>query len=71
MIAERRLRTLRDLAEQASRARTVAEACSTAAGVIGANPYDVPFAALYLLDSNAEKASLTETTGDLSAAMPK
>lgn len=69
VIAERRLRALRDLAEQASRARTAVEACSRAVGVIGANPYDIPFAGLYLLDPNATQAFLTQTTADLREVM--
>ncbi len=47
---ERRLATLRDLARRASDATTPEEACVNAAHVFEANPIDVPFGLVYLLD---------------------
>ncbi len=50
VIGERRLRTLRDLAAaaRASNARTVEEVCQAAAATLAENPYDIPFAEIYL-----------------------
>lgn len=62
VIAERRLRTLRELAEQASQARTPDNACAAAIGVLKGNPYDVPFAALYLVTAGAGEARLAAAT---------
>ena len=47
---ERRLATLRELARRASDATTPEQACMNAAQVFGANPIDVPFALIYLLE---------------------
>ncbi len=58
VIAERRLRTLRELAEGASRARSSGEACSAAVAVLMAHTYDVPSAALYVV-ADRQQAHLT------------
>jgi anti-sigma regulatory factor (Ser/Thr protein kinase) len=50
VLAERRLRLLRDLAASAGRSSTVQEACERAVAVLGAHPLDAPFSALYLLE---------------------
>src|SRR5262245_42318061 len=55
---ERRLKTLRDLARRSADAKTVGEACINAAGTLGGNPIDVPFALLYLLERNGTVARL-------------
>ena len=47
---ERRLATLRELARRASDATTPEQACVNAAQVFEANPIDVPFALIYLLE---------------------
>jgi PAS domain S-box-containing protein len=47
---ERRLATLRELARRASDAKTPEQACVNAGQVFDANPIDVPFAAIYLLE---------------------
>jgi signal transduction histidine kinase len=49
---ERRLATLRDLARRASEAKATDEACRAAAAVFAQNPIDVPFALLYLLETD-------------------
>jgi signal transduction histidine kinase/DNA-binding response OmpR family regulator len=49
---ERRLATLRELARRASDARTPVQACTTAAVVLAANPIDVPFALIYLVEED-------------------
>nr|WKF61599.1 Sensor histidine kinase TmoS [Paraburkholderia busanensis] len=49
--ADRQLRTLRDLgARGAAVVQTVEQACVNAAAVLEENPWDVPFALLYLFD---------------------
>ncbi len=50
VIGERRLRTLRDLAEglRSARAQNREEVCRAASLTLEQNPYDVPFAAFYL-----------------------
>ncbi|HEV2854116.1 MAG TPA: ATP-binding protein [Thermoanaerobaculia bacterium] len=58
VIGERRLQTLRELAEQATQAKTAEEACSLAAHTLEGNPHDLPFALLYLLDEDARQARL-------------
>src|SRR5579883_2748922 len=47
VIGERRLRTLRDLAAEASEARAEADAWKGVARALAGNPQDLPFAALY------------------------
>jgi PAS domain S-box-containing protein len=53
VIGERRLRTLRDLAARTADAKSESEAWKVVAEIIGANPYDVQFAALYRLASES------------------
>ncbi|MCM2374550.1 PAS domain S-box protein [Aporhodopirellula aestuarii] len=56
-IGERRLRTLRELAARTSEeATSTDEACQNASLVIESNPQDVPFALIYLLESNGQQA---------------
>ena len=64
VIGERRLRTLRDLAEaaRASNVRSVEEVCIVSAETLGRNPHDIPFAAFYLFNGLTE-ARLTARTG--------
>ncbi len=63
VINERRLRTLRDLAARASKARHMREACAAAVEALAGNPSDIPFAALYLFDESRETAMLVGSTG--------
>lgn len=60
MLRERRLRTLRDLANMSGRS-TAAEICADAAELLARNPHDVPFALLYRPE--AEEAVLLGHTG--------
>jgi PAS domain S-box-containing protein len=50
VLAERRLRTLRELAAETAKAQSACEACALAAGVLAGNPSDLPFSLLYLTD---------------------
>ncbi len=58
VISERRLRVLRDLA-QWPRANTTQEACEHLLGTLAQDPLDIPFAALYTLESAADSLRLT------------
>ena len=63
IVGERRLATLRDLgARRPDHRRSVEIACRDAAEVLQANPLDVPFAAIYLLDEQGEMAHLVAGT---------
>ena len=62
--SERRLRTLRDLSVFAgAEAKSVEDACQNVAGILSGNPYDIPFALIYLLDKSGNTAKLTATSG--------
>src|SRR5216117_1110892 len=63
VLGERRLRTLRDLALRAAEARTTEQACESAVRTLAANPGDIPFALLYLLAPDGERAHLAGATG--------
>ncbi len=56
VLGERRVRMLRTLAEQATQAKSVEEACLIAAATLRDNPYDLPFAMLYLLDADGARS---------------
>jgi PAS domain S-box-containing protein len=64
VIGERRLRVLRDLAAS-PRAETTEEACKRLIDVLAANPLDVAFASLYLLDESQERLNLAQHCGGL------
>src|SRR5262245_23879692 len=63
VLGERRLRTLRDLADHTIAAKTEAEACARALDVLADNRADLPFTALYLLDATQTQARLMGATG--------
>jgi PAS domain S-box-containing protein len=60
VIGERRLRTLSDLASgaRAANAQTVEEVCRVVMETLARNPYDVPFASLYLDGETAGTAGI-------------
>ena len=62
VLGERRLRTLRALAEQATRATSVEEAFVIAAATMRDNPYDLPFAMLYSLSADCSETLLAGGT---------
>lgn len=63
-IGERRLRTLRELAARTTdAARSVEDACQTAAQILAGNTRDVPFALLYLLAADDRRATLVGAAG--------
>ena len=61
VVGERRLRTLRELAANTVEAKSVQEACRIASTTLDDNPYDVPFALLYLVEQEGRQAGLVET----------
>ncbi|WP_371819356.1 ATP-binding protein [Tolypothrix sp. PCC 7910] len=62
VVGDRRLRILRELAANTADAKTVEDACEISAKTLDNNPYDVPFALLYLLDEKVTQAQLVGTT---------
>ena len=63
VLGERRLRALRDLAGATADAKTVEDACAAACASLDADPHDVPFALLYLLDAEGRTATLAGSAG--------
>jgi signal transduction histidine kinase len=64
VLAERRVRVLRDLGTTGpAEAKTAEEACAAAAATLGNHGKDVPFALLYLTESNGRFARLAAHTG--------
>jgi signal transduction histidine kinase/CheY-like chemotaxis protein len=63
VVGERRLETLRALAEVSSGSEDARGACEAAADVLALDRADVPFALVYLLDDAATTAALTATSG--------
>ncbi|HYO71558.1 MAG TPA: ATP-binding protein, partial [Archangium sp.] len=61
VLGERRLRTLRELASEASRARSVHDITRATADVLSENPGDLPFTLLYLGDT--QRLLLRATSG--------
>ncbi|MDZ7960331.1 MAG: ATP-binding protein [Aulosira sp. DedQUE10] len=62
VVGDRRLRSLRELAANTAQAKTVEDACEISARTLDHNPYDVPFALLYLLDDKVGQARLVGAT---------
>src|SRR5205085_10785406 len=60
---ERQLALLRDLAARTADARTFDEACALSASGLQTNLYDLPFAMIYLIDSESRRVVLAETSG--------
>ena len=63
VLSQRRMRTLRALAERTAQSKTAAGACEAAATTLTENLYDLPFVLLYLLDSDGRWARLAGSTG--------
>ena len=62
-VGNRRLDTLRKLGVKAAEVQTVVKAYRAGIDVIGKNPYDIPFASIYLLDEDREKAQRVASAG--------
>ncbi|HET7035709.1 MAG TPA: ATP-binding protein, partial [Thermomicrobiaceae bacterium] len=63
IIGERQVRLLRELAATAAEARTIDDACRLSARALETNPHDLPFALLYLLEPEQQRAVLAGTAG--------
>ncbi|HST21803.1 MAG TPA: ATP-binding protein, partial [Blastocatellia bacterium] len=62
VISERRMQTLRELAEQDVQIKSAEEICEVTAKILEKNSLDLPFALLYLLDEAGARAKLAATT---------
>ncbi|MFB2917389.1 ATP-binding protein [Aerosakkonema funiforme] len=63
VIGERRLSTLRELAANTAEAKSVEDTCRATCTTLANNPYDIPFALLYLVEGEGKQARLVGTTG--------
>jgi len=63
IIGERQLALLRELAARTADARTFDQACTLSASCLAANPRDLPFAMIYLIDSEQRRVFLAGTSG--------
>jgi PAS domain S-box-containing protein len=63
VVGARRLETLRKLGAKPAEARSIEAAGACAAEVLGENPHDIPFVALYLVDETGAKARLSASAG--------
>ena len=73
VVGERRILALRDLAARSVNAKTAEEACSIAADTLTHHSKDIPFALLYVIDSDRQCALLAGAAGVAigAAASPK
>jgi PAS domain S-box-containing protein len=69
VVGERRLRALSDLSSHVARVVRIEETCRRASDVLAQYPFDVPFAALYLLDGGVARRIAQVGARD-SAALP-
>jgi PAS domain S-box-containing protein len=69
VLAERRLRTLRELAAETAKAQSADEVCTRAAGVLAGNRSDLPFTLLYLTEGDGTQR-LCASTGVATAPHP-
>ncbi len=63
VLTERRLKTLRDLAARSAETKTAEDACRATAEILAADREDVPFALLYLIEDEADRARLVSSAG--------
>ncbi|WP_230966050.1 sensor histidine kinase, partial [Nostoc sp. NZL] len=73
IIGERQLALLRELAARTADARTFDEACTLSANCLESNPYDLPFAMIYLVDPDQQQVFLAGTCriGENHVAVPE
>ena len=63
VLGQRRLKTLRELSlRTADESKNAEQACAIAAEILGNNQMDIPFALLYLIDSQGTRATLAGTS---------
>jgi len=63
IIGERQLALLRELATKTAHARTWQDACMLSADALAVNPYDLPFAMIYLVEPESQRVLLAGTSG--------
>ncbi len=63
IVGERQLALLRELAARTVDARTFDQACSLSAQCLATNPWDLPFALIYLVDTDKRRVFLAGTCG--------
>jgi PAS domain S-box-containing protein len=63
IIGERQLALLKELAAKTADARTFEEACILSSNCLATNPYDLPFAIIYLVDPQQQCVTLAGTCG--------
>jgi signal transduction histidine kinase/HPt (histidine-containing phosphotransfer) domain-containing protein/BarA-like signal transduction histidine kinase len=63
VLGERRLHVLRNLGTRVTEGKTPEEACRIAADILADSPADIPFAAIYLLDGDGQRAHLASAAG--------
>jgi PAS domain S-box-containing protein len=63
IIGERQSALLKELAARTADARTFDEACTLSASCLETNPYDLPFAMIYLVDQDERRVFLAGTSG--------
>ncbi|WP_341528176.1 ATP-binding protein [Nostoc sp. UHCC 0302] len=63
IIGERQLTLLRELAARTADARTFDEACNLSVSCLETNPYDLPFAMIYLVEPDKQQVFLAGTCG--------
>ncbi|WP_459195251.1 ATP-binding protein [Nostoc sp. FACHB-892] len=61
IIGERQLALLRELAARTADARTFDQACTVSASCLESNPYDLPFAMIYLVEPDQQQVFLAGT----------
>jgi signal transduction histidine kinase/FixJ family two-component response regulator len=62
-LSERRVNTLKEVSESTANVETVESACAQIERALSRNPFDVPFALLYLLDPDGMVARLACSSG--------
>ncbi|KAI9005234.1 hypothetical protein BC832DRAFT_522160, partial [Gaertneriomyces semiglobifer] len=61
VVSERRLKTLREYSARAATARSVKDLCAITGEVLSSNPFDIPFAMMYLVSvDTTDQTSLSE-----------
>jgi signal transduction histidine kinase/CheY-like chemotaxis protein len=63
IVSERQLGLLRELAAKTADARSWPEACALSMACLRSNPYDLPFALLYVVDQEHRRVELAGTAG--------
>jgi len=63
VVAERRVVALRDLGARVGQANTVEESCALAVHAFASHGKEIPFALLYLIDSDGQRMRLASVTG--------